>query len=78
MAEKIRFMQISEQSFMNVYGRNAEMKTEIDKLKNGINKAIEAIQDPLNNKAIIDALWMPDMQACTVVDYLLILRSQGE
>ena len=33
MAEKIRFMKISKQSFMKVYDQNAELKAEIARLK---------------------------------------------
>jgi len=53
--------------------RIEQLQAENKRLINGINNAIEAIQDSLNNKVIIDTLWMPDMQACTVVDYLSLL-----
>ena len=53
--------------------RIEQLQAENKRLINGINNAIEAIQDSLNNKVIIGTLWMPDMQACTVVDYLSLL-----
>ena len=60
----------------NAVDKCSELQAENERLKeqlNGINKAIEAIQDPLNNKAIVDTLWMPEMQATTVVDFLCSL-----
>ena len=54
-------------------GQVETLSQENKKLVTGIYQAIQAIQDPLNNKAVVDVLWMPEMQACTVVDYLLIL-----
>jgi len=50
-----------------------ELQAEKKELINGINKVIEALQNPLNSDFIVDTLWMPDMQACTVVDYLSLL-----
>ena len=56
------------------HAKVVELQAEKKELINGINKVIEAIQSPLNNEAIVDTLWMPDMQACTVVDYLSALE----
>jgi len=81
--DKMTVNGLSPESRLNGYSvvadkqieRIKELCVENERLITGINKAIQAIQDPLNNKAIIDTLWMPDMQACTVVDYLLILTN---
>ena len=42
----------------------------VEQLEAVTEKAIHALQDPLNNRAIVDTIWMPDEQAMTLVDFL--------
>ena len=48
----------------------------VEQLEAVTEKAIHALQDPLNNSAIADTIWMPDEQAMTLVDFLC--RNGGE
>lgn len=45
---------------------------EIERLRGVIDTAIKVIQDPLNAVAVVDTIWMPDVQSQTLVDYLCV------
>jgi len=51
------------------------LRAENKRLREKIDKATDAFRDPINRTAIVDTMWMPDMQATTIAEYLL---SEGE